>query len=650
MVVYSFEEKVLIIPEGAESCDCSGGVSKNCEKEYRRGYDEGFEDGLEACSGSTPCDCTEVATEAYQEGYQDGLEACSGDTPCDCTEAYQEGVTRGMMEQEYADRAKLTHLSATTNGTYTAPYGYSEVVVNVPQSGGCNLQAGSLVVDGSNYTGYTAYPEQGYDGFSSFNVNASQVVNDAQSMGFVEGERIGRSVGYSSGYSAGYQAGVDSCPSCTGCNLYSLQYITTAQDTGHLSLYPDSEHNGFSFVGVNMDGFGQKMYDIGYQSGYTNGLQDCSGVTPSGCAEAVAEAYESGFSSGYSSSPNRSKVTFKLTNTIVLNGDLSALSLAVNGVPVEDLGAIFQTEEIHYFNHTTMWLSGYTQPGAITGVEITIREENLTNSESELWGDDWGRFVIINGREYESETNSKQWFDVVDNRNKSRRITYTFSDEILVYNDFSYNAGKEYGVSIAKPYGYEEGMNSVIKSVFDENDSDYIIAYYYTSASQWCLITGEYSARTEYYDGNECVSAMSINGGAWQPVEKYDFLFSGWTQIRFKLISGSLGMRALFSHRFNPSMNCYMDALKAVSIPSRYQGLGQHMFASNQGMRVLSSSIGVARDGMSMHNLKVIITHYRGNQREWRNFDPNGVFFIPAGTSADWTDSLTNWTHIEMFK
>ena len=101
-----------------------------------------------------PTDCSSAITEAFQSGFTDGR-------------------LSGMTEQAVADAARLTHLTATTNGTYTAPYGYSEVEVNVPSSGGsCNLEVGNEY-QSNNIVTY--HPSEGYDGFSAITIDATGV-------------------------------------------------------------------------------------------------------------------------------------------------------------------------------------------------------------------------------------------------------------------------------------------------------------------------------------------------------------------------------------------------------------------------------------------------------------------------------------------
>lgn len=70
MVIYSKEEKTLIIPEG---------LGYEAEQQYNKGYDNGYTDGQASCpecSGST--DCSSAITEAFESGYTAGQADCEG--------------------------------------------------------------------------------------------------------------------------------------------------------------------------------------------------------------------------------------------------------------------------------------------------------------------------------------------------------------------------------------------------------------------------------------------------------------------------------------------------------------------------------------------------------------------------------------------
>lgn len=74
MVIYTREEKVLIIPEG-EGCGCQGGgqPSRRCEQEIRIAYQSGYTEGYNQGQADCPeCDCSSAITEAYQSGYTAG--------------------------------------------------------------------------------------------------------------------------------------------------------------------------------------------------------------------------------------------------------------------------------------------------------------------------------------------------------------------------------------------------------------------------------------------------------------------------------------------------------------------------------------------------------------------------------------------------
>lgn len=206
MVIYTREEKTLIIPEGL-------GSSMSCEEQYREGYDNGYQSG-------------------YTEGYAEGQADCSGGT-------------------------------------------------------GCNLQAKSQSIDGSGTGLWNIYPDAGYDGMERVTI-----LDD----GYGQAK-----------YQEGYAAGQADCPECSGgtCNLEMKNYEIDASGEGVWIVEPDNGYDGISHLTIYDAGYGGKWYDTGlqegYQSGYTAGLNDCSGSTPCDCSSAVTEAYESGYTEGYQS-------------------------------------------------------------------------------------------------------------------------------------------------------------------------------------------------------------------------------------------------------------------------------------------------------------------------------------------------------------
>lgn len=87
----------------------------------------------------------------------------TGHTDEELTQAYQNGKTVGVSEQ----KSKLSAITITQNGDYNREDGYSAVTVNVAGQEP-SLQTLSVTANGKYF------PEQGYDGFSSVDVNVQQ--------------------------------------------------------------------------------------------------------------------------------------------------------------------------------------------------------------------------------------------------------------------------------------------------------------------------------------------------------------------------------------------------------------------------------------------------------------------------------------------
>lgn len=144
-------------------------------------------------SNNCICSSTEVTHADYQSGFTDGVEfqkrkleitavtengryiredgysevevnvAQTGHTDEELAQAYASGYTSGETHQ----KALLSAITITQNGSYERENGYSAVTVNVAGQEP-SLQALSVTANGEYF------PEQGYDGFSSVDVNIQQ--------------------------------------------------------------------------------------------------------------------------------------------------------------------------------------------------------------------------------------------------------------------------------------------------------------------------------------------------------------------------------------------------------------------------------------------------------------------------------------------
>lgn len=126
-------------------------------------YQSGFTDGVEFQKRKLEITAvTENGRYIREDGYSEVVVDVpqTGHTEEELKEAYQNGKTVGVSEQ----KSKLSAITITQNGDYNREDGYSAITVNV--SG----QEPSLVSTAVTANG-EYFPAQGYDGFSSIEVN-----------------------------------------------------------------------------------------------------------------------------------------------------------------------------------------------------------------------------------------------------------------------------------------------------------------------------------------------------------------------------------------------------------------------------------------------------------------------------------------------
>lgn len=196
------------------------------------------------------------------------------DTTTPYNEGYAAGETAGIAEGIAEQKAKLTSLNVTSNGTYNKEDGYNEVNVNVQP----NLESKSVSPSTSNQV---ITPSTGYDGLSSVSISAvdagidsniqagnildgitilgvTGTVNtqDYYDDGYVDGELAGiseqkaklTSINISSN---GYYSREDGYNSVTVDVQPSLQAKTATPSTNQQIITSDSNYYGLSQVTVN---------------------------------------------------------------------------------------------------------------------------------------------------------------------------------------------------------------------------------------------------------------------------------------------------------------------------------------------------------------------------------------------------------------
>lgn len=406
MVIYTREEKVLIIPEG-EGCGCQGGgqPTQRCEREKREAYESGYTAGLHA-------DCGEAIDEAYNSGYTAGLEACSGSTDCSSaiTEAYQSGYTEG----------------------------YNQGQADCPEcSGGtCNLQQKVFVV--TDPAMENVFPDAGYDGLSQVMLLTSTLWDSAHTSG------------YNDGYQSGYTAGLNDC-SGSSCTLEEGRLdISDFWNGGPTVVYP-STADGFNQFTVE-DTNGSYAYKH-YMDGYNDGLAQCSGETPCDCSSAVTEAYQSGYTEGYNQGTQACQDLWSGIWCADENWDGQEITLTP--ADFASTGAGFSSITISDCGYGQ---SKYDEGYADGQADCSGGTCNLESGQASL-GYDWTGFTIV----YPS-----QGYDglsdviVADLGYGQRKYDEGNADGLQQGYDSGYDQGYQSGSTDGYTSGYTEGYNAAI--------------------------------------------------------------------------------------------------------------------------------------------------------------------------------------------
>lgn len=183
------------------------------------------------------------------------------------------------------------------------------------QSGNCDGVYREGFDDGYS-SGYTSGHTDGYQ--EGLAADCGEAIETAYDNGYGDGYTSGTTDGYNEGYGDGYAQGQEDC-SGSSCELMIGTVDLENGDSGQWVRYPDEGYDGFRQVRIYDRGYGQGKYDQGYQdglancpecptvdctsavteayqSGYTAGLNDCSGSTD--CSSAITAAYNEGYADG----------------------------------------------------------------------------------------------------------------------------------------------------------------------------------------------------------------------------------------------------------------------------------------------------------------------------------------------------------------
>lgn len=160
-----------------------------------------------------------------------------------------------------------------------------------------NLQSGNCDgvyregFDNGYSSGYTSGHTDGYQ--EGLAADCGEAIETAYDNGYGDGYTSGTTDGYNDGYGDGYAQGQSDC-SGSSCELMIGTVDLENGDSGQWVRYPDEGYDGFRQVRIYDRGYGQGKYDQGYQDGLAN-CPECPTVD---CASAVTEAYQSGYTAG----------------------------------------------------------------------------------------------------------------------------------------------------------------------------------------------------------------------------------------------------------------------------------------------------------------------------------------------------------------
>lgn len=201
----------------------------------------------------------DIIADAFDSGYTAGQENCSGDT---CEGVFESGYTSGHTDGIAEQKAKLVSTAITENGTYTKEDGFSSVEVNVPTGQTINNQVKAYSIGNWQAT----LTQTGEDKYMYTLINRPTILT--YDSGYTGLEKLILNMGIDA-----YEA-VD-----LGKILQRAKMVSTAiTENGTYS-----REDGYSSIEVNVPQTGhtdqemQDSWNSGYTSGYTDGLNACSG-------------------------------------------------------------------------------------------------------------------------------------------------------------------------------------------------------------------------------------------------------------------------------------------------------------------------------------------------------------------------------------
>lgn len=248
-----YNEVIVDVPTNDDG-DYDTGYSEG----YSTGYGKGTADGITVQKAKlTNITITKNGTYVREDGYNDILVEVPISEDGSYDEGYEAGLTagdtqgylRGMTEQ----KAKLRPITIIKNGTYSNDNGYNNIVVDVPTEN-----------DGDYDIGYSEGYNEGYT--KGNNDGYTKGSNDGYDNGYDKGAEDGYTNGYNKGNEQGYTSGIaDQKAKLT--NITITKNGTYETEDGYSSVIVNVPNNGGGGDGTSFD-----YSVIGYSAEIANAI------------------------------------------------------------------------------------------------------------------------------------------------------------------------------------------------------------------------------------------------------------------------------------------------------------------------------------------------------------------------------------------
>lgn len=225
--------------------------------------------------------------------------------------SYDEGYADGKEEGKKLQKLKLTNLTVSENGVYKREDGWNEVEIDVPDIPSKTQKKTLYVTKNTD----VVLPDEGYDGLSQVNINATQYGQDKRNEGYEDGYNAGNKKGYADGKTEGIAIQKNKLTNLSvttngtyertdGWNKINVNVpsqtpklqqknITLTKDIE--TVTPSTGYDGLTKVGIDATSYVKTKRDEGYAEGHLQGKTE---GYENGKADGIEEGYNQGYADG----------------------------------------------------------------------------------------------------------------------------------------------------------------------------------------------------------------------------------------------------------------------------------------------------------------------------------------------------------------